>query len=95
MPDEASPVPWFCTTTLNLKISPGPSELGFAPGGWTTRSDCPGACTVTAKRWLAVRPSGSVAVTVMVAVPTATAVAVTELPDSATEAAAGFEDTAV
>ena len=95
MPDEASPVPWFSTTTLNVRVSPGPSELALAVGGWTTRSDCPGAWTVTSKRWLAVRPPGSVAVTVMVAVPAATAVAVTVLPDSATLAAAGFEDPAV
>ena len=53
------------------------------------------ASTVTSALCVAVRPSGSVAVTVTVAVPAATAATVRLLPDRATDTTASSDDVAV
>ena len=51
--------------------------------------------TVTVKRWVADSPPGSLAVTVMVAVPAPTGVTVTILPSTLTVATEASEDLAV
>ena len=95
VPEEAPPVPWLCTTALSAKDSPGPSTSGCATGDRTTRSDCAAALTVTSNRWVAERPPVSVAVTVMVAVPTRSPLMVTVLPDALTVTLAVLEEVAL
>ena len=50
--------------------------------------------TVTPNNWVALRPPGSAAVTVTVAVPAATDVTVTVLPETVVAATAGADEVA-
>ena len=63
--------------------------MSAAAGAWLA------AVTVTSKDWLALSPAGSVAVTVMVAVPAATPFTVTSLPETLTVATSKLPELAV
>ena len=92
--EDVQPAPWLPATASTVNDSPGPSTVGFATGGSTTRSDGGPGSTVMSKVCVAARPPGSVAVTVTAASPSATLATVSVLPATAALATPGFEEAA-
>ena len=86
------PMDWpMLSNTATMMVEVSPSALKLKLEGATRISVPPRTETVTLTVWVASRPSGSVAVTVMVAVPAATPVMVTVPPDTDTSAMAALE----